>query len=281
LNIKPAYSAGIGADKEWRLTINGKKHSGFKNNLSPGTYDVKLAHECYDDINFKVGLNKGSNEVLDIAKYVQVKKKRDKACESASSETQAESGESAGGGIKFGLRAGFGAYDFLFGYEGLNEGNSRGKGAGLGLALKVPFSSRFSVNAGLDFYYRELFTKETENDTEKMSELIASVPIFLQFALTESGRFNVIAGGQIDFPISTKWDYYDYFTDHRKTYDLGALLGLVYMAGPNLGVDFRCVIGLAGLFEDFEDPYVSYDGADKYKDNSSLMQYGLGVVYFF
>jgi hypothetical protein len=281
LNIKPAYSDGVGADKEWRLTINGKKHSGFKNNLEPGSYEVKLSHECYDDINFKVGMNKGSNEVLDIAKYVQVKKGK-ASCESASSEKQAESVESAGGGIRFGLRVGFGAYDFLFGYEGLNEGNSRGKGAGLGLALKVPFSSRLSANAGLDFYYRELFTKEIENDVEKMSELIVSVPIFLQFDITGSGRFNVIAGGQMDYPVQTKWaDYYDYFTDHRKTYDLGALLGLVYMAGPNLGVDFRCVIGLAGLFEDFEDSYVRYDGVNKYKDKSSLMQYGLGVFYLF
>jgi hypothetical protein len=281
LNIKPAYFAGIGADKEWRLTINGKKHSSFKNNLSPDSYDVKLSHECYDEINFKVGINKGSDEILDMAKYVQVK--QGKTCE-AVSEKQAESPKSDlhGNSVKLGLRAGFNAYDFYFGYEGLNEGKHRGKGAGAGLALKVPLAGLLSLSMGLDFYYRQLFTRDVENDVEVMSEFAVSIPVLFQLALTKSGNFNLAAGAQFDYPFNTKWaDYYDYFTENRRTFDLGAVFGMVYMAGPSIGVDLRCIIDLYGLFYGFDSPYVMYNGSNSYVDKSSLMQYGVGVIYFF
>jgi hypothetical protein len=279
LNIKPAYFAGIGADKEWRLTINGKKHSGFKNNLPPGSYNVKLAHECYDEINFKVGMNKGSNEVLDMAKYVQVK--QGSTCEAPEKQAESPRSELHGNSAKLGLRLGFNAYDFYFGYEGLNGGNSRGKGAGAGLALKVPLAGLLSLSTGLDFYYRQLFTRDVGNDMEVMSEFAVSIPILFQLALTKNGYFNLAAGAQLDYPFNTKWTDYDYFTENRRTYDLGAVFGIVYMAGPSIGIDLRCIIDLYGLFYNFDSPYVMQNGSNSYVDKSLLIQYGVGVVYFF
>ena len=74
LQIEPAYSKNIGSDKRWRLTINGKEHFSFANKFSPGNYEVKLSHECYEDISFKAGITKGSHEIFSVAKYMQLKK---------------------------------------------------------------------------------------------------------------------------------------------------------------------------------------------------------------
>jgi uncharacterized protein (TIGR02145 family) len=73
LEIKPAYSDGIGSDRGWSLTINGKEQSSYENRLSPGNYEVKLSHECYEDISFKAGINKGSREVFDMARHLGLK----------------------------------------------------------------------------------------------------------------------------------------------------------------------------------------------------------------
>jgi len=74
LEIKPAYSENIGGSKGWSLLINNEWQSSYENNLSPGNYDVKLSHECYEDINFRAGINKGKREVFDMAAYVKLKK---------------------------------------------------------------------------------------------------------------------------------------------------------------------------------------------------------------
>jgi len=74
LEIKPAFSDNIGSDKGWALMINNGWQSSYENKLSPGNYDVKLSHECYEDINFKVGINKGSREVFDMAANIKLKK---------------------------------------------------------------------------------------------------------------------------------------------------------------------------------------------------------------
>jgi len=73
LKIKPAYSDDIGASKDWSLAINSKYYSSFENRFSPGNYDVKLSHECYEDIIFKAGINKGSYEVFDMASHLNLK----------------------------------------------------------------------------------------------------------------------------------------------------------------------------------------------------------------
>jgi outer membrane protein OmpA-like peptidoglycan-associated protein len=73
LEIKPAYSDGIGAGKGWSLAINGKGQSSYENRLSPGNYEVKLSHECYEDISFRAGINKGSREVFEMARHLGLK----------------------------------------------------------------------------------------------------------------------------------------------------------------------------------------------------------------
>jgi uncharacterized protein (TIGR02145 family) len=74
LEIKPAYSEGIGKNENWSFTINGKANSSLENRLSPGKYSVKLSHRCYEDISFDVGINKGSREVFDMASHANLKK---------------------------------------------------------------------------------------------------------------------------------------------------------------------------------------------------------------
>ncbi|MCL1955932.1 MAG: PEGA domain-containing protein [Fibromonadales bacterium] len=78
LEIKPAYLDGIGNDKPWDLSINGKLHSLLYSlseiNLSPSKYSVKLSHECYESIDFNAGINKGKREFFDMASNVTLKK---------------------------------------------------------------------------------------------------------------------------------------------------------------------------------------------------------------
>lgn len=74
LEIKPAYREGVGAAQSWNLTINGKVYTAMENRFSPGNYEIKLTHECYENIDFKAGIDKGSNEVYDMAKRLHLKK---------------------------------------------------------------------------------------------------------------------------------------------------------------------------------------------------------------
>jgi len=74
LEIKPAYSEGVGKNENWSLTINGKSVYSRENKLSPGKYSVKLSHRCYEDISFDVGINKDKREVFDMSSYAKPKK---------------------------------------------------------------------------------------------------------------------------------------------------------------------------------------------------------------
>ena len=73
LAIKPAYSGNIGANKGWSLSINGKAYSTYENALSPGDYSVRLSHDCYEEINFRVGIVKGRSETFDVAQHLKLK----------------------------------------------------------------------------------------------------------------------------------------------------------------------------------------------------------------
>jgi hypothetical protein len=73
LEIRPAYVDGIGGDEGWRFVVNGKAYSSFKQRFSPGTYSVKLGHECYEDVSFNVGIVKGGHEIFDMLGNVQLK----------------------------------------------------------------------------------------------------------------------------------------------------------------------------------------------------------------
>ncbi len=74
LEIKPAYSEGIGKNENWNLTINGKAASSWENRLTPGKHSVKLSHRCYEDISFDAGINKDRREVFDMASHAKLKK---------------------------------------------------------------------------------------------------------------------------------------------------------------------------------------------------------------
>jgi len=74
LEIKPAYSDGIGKNEPWSLAINGKAASAWENRLSPNKYKVELSHRCYEDLSFDVGINRDKREVFDMASYVKLKK---------------------------------------------------------------------------------------------------------------------------------------------------------------------------------------------------------------
>jgi len=71
--VRPAYSDGLGRNEQWNLTINDKSVSSMENRLLPNKYKVKLSHRCYEDINFEVGINKGSREVFNMDKRINLK----------------------------------------------------------------------------------------------------------------------------------------------------------------------------------------------------------------
>lgn len=73
LEIEPAYSNSIGKNRQWALTINDKNYHFGKIGLSPREYMVKLSHECYESIGFKVGINKGSHEVFNMSDHIKLK----------------------------------------------------------------------------------------------------------------------------------------------------------------------------------------------------------------
>jgi hypothetical protein len=74
LEIKPAYSDGIGANRLWSLAINDIPYSLGEIRLSPNKYAVKLNHECYEDIGFEIGINKNKREIFDMSKHIMLKK---------------------------------------------------------------------------------------------------------------------------------------------------------------------------------------------------------------
>jgi len=74
LEIKPAYIDGIGEYDDWNLAINDRVYDSFENKFSPGNYNVKLSHKCYETVSFMAGINKGSREVFDMAGNIKLKK---------------------------------------------------------------------------------------------------------------------------------------------------------------------------------------------------------------
>jgi len=74
LEIKPALLDELGDYVEWELKINGKGYNSFDNRLSPGNYNVKLNHRCYEAISFTASIKKGKHEVFDMASHLTLKK---------------------------------------------------------------------------------------------------------------------------------------------------------------------------------------------------------------
>jgi len=73
LEIKPAYSENIGINKGWGVSINGKAYYSYENALFPGDYTVKLSHDCYEELSFKVSLVKDRREVFDLSQHLRLK----------------------------------------------------------------------------------------------------------------------------------------------------------------------------------------------------------------
>jgi len=73
LDVRPVYSDGIGSNRQWNLSINGKPYSLGEVRLSPNKYSVKLSHDCYEDIGFSVGINKDKREVFDMTSVLRLK----------------------------------------------------------------------------------------------------------------------------------------------------------------------------------------------------------------
>ena len=72
--IEQAYLNGIGVYEAWDLTINKQGYSFGTIKLSPGEYAVKLRHSCYEDnVDFKLGINKGSNEAFNMSNHIKLK----------------------------------------------------------------------------------------------------------------------------------------------------------------------------------------------------------------
>jgi len=67
LMVKPSYVRGIGKDEKWALYVNGKERSSYKSNLAPGRYNLKLTHDCYEDVLASVDIEKGKLHPFDIA----------------------------------------------------------------------------------------------------------------------------------------------------------------------------------------------------------------------
>jgi len=74
LEVKPAYSEGIGKDEQWSLTLNGQSFYSLENKLPADKYKGELSHRCYEDISFNIGVSKGKRQVFDMAKQVKLKK---------------------------------------------------------------------------------------------------------------------------------------------------------------------------------------------------------------
>jgi hypothetical protein len=190
-------------------------------------------------------------------------------------------------GLRFGVRAGFNLNNFSFGYKDWDEGIEKGFGVGAGLALKVPLASIVRLNVGLDFYMRSLYIGIAGYDNETFSEYAISIPVLFQFG----NSIYLATGMQLDIPLGSDFSEsrdvgsrYVSISMNRSSADIGFVLGLGYMV-YNIGLDFKYVYGLTGLFDDIS--YISYnyygigDGMGTDKDKSWLGQYCFGVSYFF
>jgi len=76
LNLTPNYGTlNLNTKGEnWNLTVDNKAYALDDAKFLPGTYNVKLTNECYEDINFSVEMKKGESTVFDISDKITQKK---------------------------------------------------------------------------------------------------------------------------------------------------------------------------------------------------------------
>jgi hypothetical protein len=183
--------------------------------------------------------------------------------------------------IRFGVRMGYSINNFSFGNKKMDALLGAGQSLWAGLTLNVPITSIIMLNAGVDFYYRELFKGPVhwnfyvggeEYIFEDMDESVISIPVLLQFG----NSFYFTAGLQLDIPfdVETYYETKTEFDTDKENFLADKLIkdrspvdfGLGYRFA-NFVFDFKYVRVLTDLFKDY--------------DKSSLGQYSFGVSHFF
>jgi len=169
--------------------------------------------------------------------------------------------------MKFsGVRAGINMNSFTTGDMGM--------GFGVGGIASIPITDIIVFTPEAAFLYRTLASYSEGDKEESISEFAISIPLLFQIAPIAGTPVHFAGGLQIDIPFSSEMvEKEDGKTEKetiekRSTLNFGIALGAGYRVMPNIGVDFRAVIGLTAL--------TSESG-----DDTSLNQYGLGVSYFF
>jgi len=74
LEIKPAYLNGIGKTDEWNLSINDKNYPLGEIRLAPNKYKGTLSHNCYENTDFEIGINRDKRIVFDMSSKIALKK---------------------------------------------------------------------------------------------------------------------------------------------------------------------------------------------------------------
>jgi hypothetical protein len=191
--------------------------------------------------------------------------------------------------IRFGIRMGYSINDFSFGPKAMDAYLGVGQSLWVGVALNVPIANFIMLNAGIDFYYRELFTGAVNycekirglqctdlRPFEGMDESVISIPILLQFGIP----FYFTAGVQLDIPFDVE-TYYETETPFGTKKENPFADNLVKDRSP---IDFGLAVGLGYRFThfvlDFKFVYVLTDLFDGY-EKSSLWQYSFGASHFF
>jgi hypothetical protein len=78
LTVNPAFSDYIGSNSPWNLSLNNKNFSIFENRpfetrLQRNRYKGKITHECYEDVNFDIGIEIGKSEKFDMSDKLVLK----------------------------------------------------------------------------------------------------------------------------------------------------------------------------------------------------------------
>ena len=198
----------------------------------------------------------------------------------------------ASAGMQFGIRGQFNINQVAGdGFKDFGYDVKTGIGFGAGLVVKRHFTQQVSLVSETSLLYRTLSKMEVEMEETVYSipstikiessqhEMALSLPLMLQVAPVKDMGLYLTAGIQLDFPFNSKFKFKADLiqngqvvekeeatidADGRSAVDFGIPMGLGYMITPNIGVDFRFVLGL-----------IEYD------DKTQLRAYAFGFTYIF
>jgi len=177
-------------------------------------------------------------------------------------------------------------------------------GLGLGLVANIP-AGPVVISPEVGFVTRTVANVEEklsypgeESYKMKLSEFAVNIPLMIKFFPIEA--LYIGAGFQLGIPIGSEIcddkgkhcekldgktetvteEGYTYEDKHaERTLDLGIPIGIGYMITPNLGVDFRFVLGLNNIvkIENVDED----DGTKITRETGSMNTFGLGITYLF